>query len=213
MALWDHFQRGSQGRAALARRQPHVRASVFFQQDRLHDSLDRRVERQRLRGGRRGRNRRRDVRLPASQLRMDSRQRRITAAPARPSTGSLPRPFHGETERPASTMNLCVNGPSTGKALWSRRGCVSDRNRRTIAQCRSVTLSRFADPSGRFVASRTGIDQWRGALVVSGNLVPPLTLRWSVCFASSFRVSSPIEDRARAESTTSGPRTMSELQT
>jgi hypothetical protein len=50
MALWDHFHRGSQGTAALARR------------------LDRRVERQRLRGGRRGRNRRRDVRLPVSRL-------------------------------------------------------------------------------------------------------------------------------------------------
>jgi len=52
-------------------------------------------------------------------------------------------------ERPASTMNLCVNGPSTGKTLWSRRGCVSDRSRRTIARCRSLVLSRIADPLGR----------------------------------------------------------------
>jgi len=40
MTLSDHFHRGSQDTAALARRQAHVRASVFFQQDRLHDSLD-----------------------------------------------------------------------------------------------------------------------------------------------------------------------------
>jgi hypothetical protein len=115
MAPWDHFQRGSQGTAALTRRQPHVRASVFFQQDRLHGSLNRRVERQRLRGGRRGQNRRRDVRLPASRFRTDHHQRRITTASARPSTGSLPRPFHGQKGTPSLHDELVRERSQHGK--------------------------------------------------------------------------------------------------